>query len=79
VEGKSTGVLLPASQLKIDKKTGELVIENYQNPWKLMNIQDRSNKQEVHWRFWIREAASFIASSSDSCSKLPGNDAIHGL
>jgi len=44
VEGKSTGVLLPASQLKIDKKTGELVIENYQNPWKLMNIQDRSNK-----------------------------------
>src|SRR2546427_6635670 len=39
---KSTGVLLPACQFKIDKKTKELVIENYQNPWKLVNILDRS-------------------------------------
>jgi hypothetical protein len=39
---KSTGVLLPACMFKIDKKTKELVIENYQNPWKLVNILDRS-------------------------------------
>jgi len=30
--------LLPACQFKIDEKTKELVIENYQNPWKLANI-----------------------------------------
>jgi hypothetical protein len=41
---KSTGVLLPACQFKIDKKTKELTIENYQNPWKLTNILDRSEQ-----------------------------------
>jgi hypothetical protein len=40
--GKSTGTLLPACEFKIDKKTGELEIENYQNPWKLVDVQDRS-------------------------------------
>jgi hypothetical protein len=30
---KSTGILLPACQFTIDKKTGEIVAENYQNPW----------------------------------------------
>jgi hypothetical protein len=39
---KSTGILLPACQFKIDKKSGELTAENYQNPWKLINIVDRS-------------------------------------
>jgi hypothetical protein len=39
---KSSGVLLPACMFKIDKKTKELAIENYQNPWKLVNILDRS-------------------------------------
>jgi hypothetical protein len=39
---KSSGVLLPASKFKIDKKTNELVIENLQNPWKLVNILDRT-------------------------------------
>lgn len=39
---KSTGILLPACQFTIDKKTGEIVAENYQNPWKLRNIMDRS-------------------------------------
>jgi hypothetical protein len=39
---KSTGVLLPASQFKIDKKTKELVVENYQNPWKLVDVLNRS-------------------------------------
>jgi hypothetical protein len=42
--GKSTGVLLPACQFKINKKTNELEIENYQNPWKLQNIMDRSKE-----------------------------------
>jgi hypothetical protein len=41
---KRTGTLLPACQFKIDKKTGELVVENLQNPWKLVNIQDRTNE-----------------------------------
>ena len=38
---KGSGILLSACQFKIDK-TNELVIENYQNPWKLVDIQDRS-------------------------------------
>jgi hypothetical protein len=37
---KSTGILLPACQFKLDKEN-QLAIRNYQNPWKLMNIQDR--------------------------------------
>lgn len=40
---KSTGVLMPACMFKIDKKTQELVVENYQNPWKLVNILDRTD------------------------------------
>jgi hypothetical protein len=42
--GKSTGVLMPAVQFNIDKKTGEVVANNYQNPWKLQNIMNRSSK-----------------------------------
>ena len=41
---KSTGVLLPASRFKINKKTNELEVENYQNPWKRQNIMDRSKE-----------------------------------
>lgn len=37
---KATGTLLPAAQLKMDKK-GQLEIETFQNPWKLTNIQLR--------------------------------------
>jgi hypothetical protein len=37
---KATGTLLPAAQLKMDKK-GQLEIENYQNPWKLTNVRVR--------------------------------------
>ncbi len=40
----STGILLPVCEFKIDKKTGEVVAENYQNPWKLQNIMDRSRE-----------------------------------
>jgi hypothetical protein len=43
-KNKSTGVLLPACKFKVDKKTNELEIENYQNPWKLSNIMDRSKE-----------------------------------
>ena len=39
-KGKSTGILLPACQFKIDKEK-QLEIETYQNPWKLQNIQKR--------------------------------------
>jgi len=39
---RSTGILLPACKFKIDKKTKELEIENYQNPWKFVNIMDRN-------------------------------------
>jgi hypothetical protein len=41
---KSTGILLPACQFLIDKKTGELTAENYQNPWKLVNVQNRTKE-----------------------------------
>lgn len=43
-QNKSTGILMPAVQFKIDKKTSEVVAENYQNPWKLQNIMDRSKE-----------------------------------
>jgi hypothetical protein len=41
---KNSGILLPACQFKIDQKTNELEIDNYQNPWKLIDIQDRSKR-----------------------------------
>jgi hypothetical protein len=53
-EEKSTGVLLPASQFKIDKRTKELMIENYQNPWKLVNVLNRS----ADWANQIRKQLS---------------------
>lgn len=37
---KNTGILLPACQFKIDKDN-HLVIENYRNPWKLVNVEQR--------------------------------------
>lgn len=39
VKDKSTGMLAPACQFKIEKKTNELQLEIYQNPWKLLNIR----------------------------------------
>jgi hypothetical protein len=41
-KGKSTGMLLPACQFVIDKTSKELTVENYQNPWKLVDVLDRS-------------------------------------
>ena len=43
-KGKSTGILLPACRFTINKKTNELEIENNQNPWKLVDVLDRSKK-----------------------------------
>jgi hypothetical protein len=40
---KSTGMLLPAVQFTVDKKTKEIVAEDYRNPWKLQNIRRSSN------------------------------------
>lgn len=37
---KNSGTLLPAVQLKMNKEN-QLELENYQNPWKLVNIQRR--------------------------------------
>jgi hypothetical protein len=37
-------ILLPACQLKVDKNSGEIQIEAYQNPWELVNIIDWSKK-----------------------------------
>ena len=40
---KSSGILLPAVQFKVDKKTNEIVAEDYRNPWKLQNIRRSTN------------------------------------
>jgi hypothetical protein len=42
---KTDGVLLPACEFKINKKTNELEIENYQNPWKLIDVIDWNKKK----------------------------------
>jgi len=39
-KGKSTGTLLPASKLKVNKEN-QLEIELFQNPWNLVNVQRR--------------------------------------
>ena len=44
-KGKSTGKLLPACRLKLNKKTGEIEIETFKNPWNLVNIIEW-NKRE---------------------------------
>jgi len=38
-DGKdSEGTALPACKLKVDKKTQQIEVETYQNPWKLTNL-----------------------------------------
>jgi len=41
-KGKSTGILLPVCEFVIDKKTNELTIAEYRNPFKLVDILDRT-------------------------------------
>jgi hypothetical protein len=42
--GKGTGTLMPASKFKIDKKSGEVVVEAFKNPWTLTNVMDRTKE-----------------------------------
>jgi hypothetical protein len=42
-DGKGTGTLLSACQIKVNKQ-GEISIEANQNPWKLSNIQVSGGK-----------------------------------
>ena len=37
-DGKGSGTLLPACKMKVNKKTQQIEIESYQNPWKLTNF-----------------------------------------
>ena len=37
-DGKSSGTVLPACRLKVDKKTQQIEIETFQNPWQLSNF-----------------------------------------
>jgi hypothetical protein len=37
-DGKGSGTVLPACRLTVDKKTQQIEIETYQNPWKLTNL-----------------------------------------
>jgi hypothetical protein len=41
---KNGGVLMPLVEFKVDKKTKELGLNLFRNPWKLVNIQDRTKK-----------------------------------
>ena len=41
-----TRELLPLCELKINKKTNELEIENYQNPWTLVDVIDWNEKNK---------------------------------
>jgi len=37
-KGKSSGTIMPATRLRLNKK-GDLELETYQNPWELVNIK----------------------------------------
>ncbi len=37
-DGKGSGTVLPACKLNLDKKSKQIEIETYQNPWNLTNI-----------------------------------------
>ena len=37
-DAKGKGTLLPAAELKINKKTGEIELETYKFPWRLENV-----------------------------------------
>lgn len=46
VKGKDGGTLIPACEFKIDPKTKELTIEEYQNAWKLTDVLDWNKRKE---------------------------------
>ena len=37
-DGKGSGTVLPACKLTVDKKTKQIEVETYQNPWNLTNL-----------------------------------------
>jgi len=43
-ENKNSGVLMPLVEFKVDQKTRNLELKLFQNPWKLVNVQDRSEE-----------------------------------
>jgi hypothetical protein len=44
-KGKSTGTLIPACQIKMDKKTNEMQIETFNSPpWKFVDVLDWKKK-----------------------------------
>jgi len=43
-QGKNSGILLPVCEFVIDKKTNEITIAEYRNPWKLVDVLNRSKK-----------------------------------
>ena len=42
--GRGTGTLIPAALFKINKKSGEVTVEAFRNPWTLTNIEDRTKR-----------------------------------
>src|ERR1035438_6128368 len=42
--GKGTGTLIPAALFKTDKKSGEVTVEAFRNPWTLTDIEDRTKR-----------------------------------
>ena len=38
-DGEGSGTVLPACKLTVDKKTQQVEIETYQNPWNLSNFR----------------------------------------
>jgi len=43
-DGEGKGTLLPAAELQLNKKTNEIEIEAYKNPWRLANVKDWGEK-----------------------------------
>lgn len=44
-DGKGSATVLPACKLTVNKKTQQVEIETYQNPWKLSNIMISKDKE----------------------------------
>ncbi len=42
-DGKGSGTVLPACKLTVNKKTQQIEVETYQNPWNLTNIRVSNN------------------------------------
>jgi hypothetical protein len=42
-DGKGSGTVLPACRMTVDKKTKQIEIETYQNPWNLTNVMVSTN------------------------------------